>query len=776
VLTGPDDRAGAAGRAGPDRLDLRMVVLGAAAWAGALLAFLAPRWLGGAVLAAGLAALLLCRRRGAPVWVLAGCLLAAGAVGAGSLVRLEATRHGPVARLAEQRAVVSLTARVVSDPLRREGRFGEYVLVRLEAEQVSGRGRSFATTARVLVVGDEDWAAVALGQTVEATGRLAPPDDLATAAVLSSGRRPEVVAPAGAVLDGAEAVRAAIRSSLAGSSPSARSLVPALVVGDDRQMPPAVVDDFRTCGLTHLAAVSGTNLTLVVGSLLVLARWIGVRARGLMLVGALGILGFVLVARAEPSVVRAAAMGTVALIGMGTHGRRQGIRGLGVATVTLLLVDPWLALSFGFVLSVLATAGILFLAPTFRDQLGGWLPRWAAEAVAVPLAAQLVCTPVVAALSGQVSLVAVVANIVVAPAVAPATVLGLLGGLLTLVLPVLGSACGWVAGLFGWWIVAVAGHLAQLPVAAVGWGTGPAALVLLTALCALVMVGLGGVLRRRRASVVLGLVLVLAMLRPLPTPGWPPDGWVMVACDVGQGDGLVLNAGAGRAVVVDAGPDPRVMDRCLRRLGVSRVSTVVLTHFHADHVDGLPGVLEDRSVAEVDVTGLRDPSTGAAVVDRWAGAADVPVRVPAYGEVRAVGELTWQVLGPAAPGPLPSEGSPANNASLVLLVQVRGLRILLPGDVEPEAQEQLAQALPGLHVDVLKVPHHGSRYQDAAWLSGLRARLAVVSVGEGNDYGHPADSTLDLLRGSGAVVVRTDQRGDVAVLVDDDGRLRVASR
>lgn len=752
-----------------------MVVLGAAGWAGALVVFLGPRWLSASVLAAGLAVLLLCWRRGLPVWVLTGCVLAAGAVGAGSLVRLEAVRSGPVARLAEQRAVVSLTARVVSDPVRRQGRFGPFVLVRLDVAQVSGRGRDFTTTAPVLVVGGAGWAEVALGSTVETTGRLSPPDDLATAAVLSSGRDPTVVSRPGRVLEAAESVRAGIRSSLAGSSPEARTLVPALVVGDDRQMPDTLVEDFRTCGLTHLAAVSGTNLTLVVGSLLVLARWAGVRARGLLAVGALGVVGFVLVARAEPSVVRAAAMGTVALVGMGVHGRRQGVRALGVAVLALLLVDPWLAMSFGFVLSVLATAGILFLAPVFRDQLNRWLPRWAAEAVAVPLAAQLVCTPVVAALSGQVSLVAVLANIVVAPAVAPATVLGLLGGLLMLVVPAVGSVCGWLAGIFGWWIVAVATHLARLPVAAVEWGTGAGSLAALTLLCLVAGLGCGFVLRRRLVAMGLCVLLGLVMLRPLPSLGWPPEGWVMVACDVGQGDGLVLNAGGGRAVVVDAGPDPGTVDRCLRRLGVSRVPVVVLTHFHADHVDGLPGVLEDRSVGELDVTGLRDPEAGAAAVDRWADSAGVPVRVPTYGEVRTLGDLTWQVLGPATPTPLPSEGSAANNASLVLLVQVRGVRILAAGDLEPEAQQRLAEALPGLRVDVLKVPHHGSRHQDAGWLTSLAARLAVVSVGEDNDYGHPAAGTVQLLRRAGTTVVRTDQRGDVAVVVDEGG-LRVTAR
>ena len=209
------------------------------------------------------------------------------------------------------------------------------------------------------------------------------------------------------------------------------------------------------------------------GCLLLLARWVGVRARWLVVVGALGVVGFVLLARAEPSVVRAAAMGSVALIGMGAHGRRRGTRALGAAVLLLLLLDPWLATSIGFALSACATAGILWLAPGWRDRLARWLPRWVAEAVAVPLAAQLACTPLVAAISGQVSLVAVLANLLVAPAVGPATVLGLAGG-------VVGLVSGRSAR---WWRRRPRGARAgssrsatrgaDLPVAAVEWSSGP---------------------------------------------------------------------------------------------------------------------------------------------------------------------------------------------------------------------------------------------------------------------------------------------------------------
>ncbi len=220
------------------------------------------------------------------------------------------------------------------------------------------------------------------------------------------------------------------------------------------------------------------------------------------------------------------------------------------------------------------------------------------------------------------------------------------------------------------------------------------------------------------------------------------------------------------------------MDRCLARLGVRALPVVVLTHFHADHIDGLPAVLADHPTGEVEVTGIEEPAYGAVQVRRWAAAAQVPVRVPAYGEVRRVGNLTWQVVGPLQ-SPTHERhdegGSPANNASLVLMVRTHGVRILMGGDMEPEAQAAVASSLPGLRADVLKVPHHGSRYQDPALLSGLGARLAVVSVGRENDYGHPALSTIQLLRRAGMRVARTDLGGDVAVTVRQ-GRLEVRSR
>ncbi|SFB70954.1 competence protein ComEC [Nocardioides terrae] len=761
--------------------DLRLPVLGAAAWAGGLLAALAVEdaLAAGVCAAVGTAAaggltLSLGGARRLGVVAVAVVLAAVALVG---VLRDQRVAQSPVATLADRRAAVTVTGTVASDPHVVHGPFGTTVMVRLTVRRVETRGSAIGLRAPVLVLGDDGWRRLPLGATVQVDGRLGPARHPDEAAVLTPRRPARVVRAPGVWWRGAAAVRASIRGAVAHRPVEQRSLVPALVDGDDADVPDALAQDFRTTGLTHLLAVSGTNLTLLVGFLVVLARWCGVRGRWLYVVGGLGIAGFVLLARTEPSVVRAAAMGAVGLLAMGANGRQRALRGLGAAVLGLMLVDPSLAASAGFALSVLATAGILLLGPPWRDALARWLPRWVAEAIAVPTAAQLACTPIVAAISGQVSLAAVGANLLAEPAVGPATVLGLAAGLLGLVWGPAGSLVGTLASWCVAWIVLVAHRGAALPAAAVGWGTGAGALVVLT--LATVAIGVLGprLVRHRALGAGCCLVLVVGAFVRLPTPGWPPAGWVLVVCDVGQGDALVLRTGPGSAVVVDAGPDPAPVRRCLDGLGIRTVPLLVLTHFHADHVDGIAGVLAGRRVEAVETTRLADPPFGVEEVDRAAAGAGLGVSRAAYGSTRQIGDVTLQVLWPLPDSPTtgPGDGSTANEASVVLLAVTHGLRLLLTGDIEPEGQVVLARQLTGLQVDVLKIPHHGSRYQDESWLLSLDPDVAIASVGADNDYGHPARETLEPLARGGAQVYRTDRDGTVAVTAHA-GRPRVVTR
>lgn len=750
--------------------DLRTWGLAAVAWIAVLVAT-AQAWVAlAAVLLLGSGWLWGRRTRRRPWAFGAAVLLTITAAATSAVLKQAAIEQDPVHRLAASGASVTGVVVLTSDPVVRPGRFGVRISAEADVREVTARGRRYQVSAPVLVLLPPGSTVLPRGATVRVSGSLRGSDRPERAAVLALRTDPEVVSPPSGLTAVGNRVRAAVRDAVAGQSAGPRALVPALVDGQDGELSAQVVEDFRTTGMTHLLAVSGTNLTLIVGFGLVLARWVGVRSYGLIGVGILGVGGFLLLAGFEPSVLRAAAMGVVALIGLGHGGRQRGVRALGVGTLVLLLVDPWLARSVGFALSVVATAAILVLVPRWRDALSQWLPRWLAEAIAVPLAAQVACTPLVAAISGQVSLVAVAANLLAAPLVAPATVFGLLGGLAALVSEPVGRllaapACWAAAGL-----IEIAERAAALPVPAFAWSAAPSALVALSGLCVTTAALLHRLLVRRVATSLVAVLLAVVIAVPLPTPGWPPTGWVLVACDVGQGDGLVLKVAEGTAVVVDAGPEPDLIDGCLRRLGIRVVPVVVLTHFHADHIDGLRGILEGRRVGEIVTSPLRDPVSGAGEVERLAARHRIPVRAVTPGETASWGALRWQVLAPVGPG-YPDSESPPNDASVVMLVESGGIRILLMGDQERPSQAALRRRLPDLRADVLKVAHHGSSKQDGELVEHLGARVALVSVGVDNGYGHPAASALALLRRAGIQVRRTDLDGDLAVAVRSDGDL-----
>ncbi|MFF5881652.1 ComEC/Rec2 family competence protein [Streptomyces sp. NPDC012589] len=743
-------------------------------------------------------------------------------------------RRGPVPDLAREYARVTAEVEITADPRRaRPGPGGGFappsLLIEADVRTVERAGDApVEVRTPVLVIVDDrsagrdgtpararpepeasPWLALLPSTRLRVEARLTPTtsgDRFAAVLRTKGAGGPEVVGEPSGAQRLAGRLRAGLREATDDLPADARALLPGLVVGDTARVPPDLDEAFRETDLTHTLAVSGANFTILLALFLGppglaqqaerrgLAPRIGLTLRGTAVLGGALSLAFVIVCRPDPSVLRAAACGSVALLALATGRRRSLIPALAAAVLLLVLYDPWLSRSYGFLLSVLATGALLTVAPRWSEGLRRrGLPPRLAEALAAAGAAQAVCAPVVAVLSARVSLVAVPCNLLAEVALAPATLLGFLALAAAPVAMPAAEAAAWCAGWPAEWIAGIARTGAALPGAGVDWpGSWAGAALLAAVTLALLLVG-RRLLRHPWWCGLCALLLVLVVVRPPPLArvitGWPPPGWRMVMCDVGQGDALVLAAGGDTAVVVDTGPDPAGVDRCLRSLGISRIPLVVLTHFHADHVAGLPGVLRGRSVGAIETTGLAEPAGQAAFVRRLAAAARIPVTRAATGERRrAGGGLSWEVVWPPPDAPAPPPGQPfqppppapvpegPNDASVALLVRTGGLRLLLLGDLEPPAQRALARSpaagsLTG--VDVLKVAHHGSPHQDPGLLRRAAPRLALISAGQDNPYGHPAPRTVAALRAGGATVLSTDRDGDLAVMGAGEG-LRVA--
>ena len=691
---------------------------------------------------------------------------------------------------------IVIEAVLTDDPRLFQGRWGpgsERVSVPATVRAVDGTPSRGRVRLKAPAPG---WTALLPGQRVRFVGAVAGPGRDLTVAELSADGPPLRVWPPSAVQTVAGDLRSGLREGAEGLPESVAGLLPGLVVGDTSRMPDELREDFRVAGLSHLVAVSGTNCAIVTTAVFAAASAVRLGRRPSAGVAAAALVGFVVLARPSASVLRAAGMGLLALVALATTRTRPVLAALGATVILLVVLDPGLSRSPGFVLSVAATAAIVLLAPTWTRSWATWagarmprapvgLLRLCAAAAAVPVAAQAACGPVIAGIGGGVSLVAVPANLLAAPAVAPATVLGVLAAVVS---PLSGTATQMLCSLAAWpvrWLVWVGTTGASAPGAQLPWPEGLGGAGALAAVTVVAVVLLHEA-RTRRPTVVASVTVVVVLLSPAPPwlRGWPPPNWVVVMCDVGQGDATVLRVTERVAAVVDVGTDPRAVDRCLDDLGVREVPVLALSHPHRDHVGGVAGVAQGHRVGRVWVP-ARAPGSEMPD-DVVADLTPVAVEQAPVDDMFAMGSLRLRVLGPEVS--YRGTRSDPNNASLVLHADVAGVSVLLPGDIEVEAQRDYAAAGEVPRVDVLKVPHHGSRYQDPDFLAAAAPRVALVGVGADNPYGHPDSETVRMLTnggpsaepeeqlGSGAVVMLTRDCGDVAVQSSGAGRLSVTAR
>jgi competence protein ComEC len=681
-----------------------------------------------------------------------------------------------------------------------------------------GAARAYASLPR--------YPAVGAGDVVELDGRLElapPPGDSGFAGFLErSGiaytvraRRLQLVStgdtPAAALHD----VRRGAGDLLGRALPEPQAgLATAVLVGLRDRVSRDVTEDFRVAGLSHVVAISGFHIALVAALAGALLRPLARQPRSVALLCLLA--GYALLAGASPSVLRATAMAGTVLV-LRICGRRgQAAAALGVAVLLLLVFEPATVTEVGFQLSVAATAGLLRWASSFgewlRSRLPASLPDWLVETLSVSLAAQLATLPLVLLHFGRLSLVAPLANMLAAPLIPPAMASAGLslgagaaasGGVPDLLMaPLILLAAATIGAL-----VTVAELCAGLPLASVevappldlaaavaagllvllaarpraarrrvtGGGKGPSGRATRAGGAAVDRPGHGPSLpRRRRLAAGVVAVLVLAVLASSVVAARPDGRLRMSVLDVGQGDAILLVGPAGSRLLVDTGPDP---DLLLRQLDARlpawdrRIDLVVITHPHEDHVAGLALLLERYRIGSIAEPGMIGLGPGdAAFRERLAGLGRT-TRILGAGDRFTLDGADVDVRWPL-PGRVPSQpasgGKDVNNVSIVLDISFGQRRLLLTGDIEEEVDRQLL--LTGLSTsadrpfDVLKVAHHGSRTATTdELLEQVAPKIALISAGAYNPYGHPSPATVARLQARGARVLRTDIDGSIEV-------------
>jgi competence protein ComEC len=700
-------------------------------------------------------------------------LAAAGLAASSAAAQLERRADSPLAAIASAHTAASVVIEVVAAPRPMRALWAATdgaPSLRVDARVIAVDGRA-VTPVPVTTTLDLPARDLSLGVRVAFTARVAAlPGAEQSAFRLRPMGEPMIDGSPPAWLAWAVIPRVELADAATRLDGDGAALVPGLAIGDTTAVGAELDAAMKASSLSHLTAVSGANCAIVTAAAFGLAALCGAPRSVRVGAALLALAGFIVLVTPQPSVVRAGAMAVAVLIAIASGRPGGGVAALSVAVIGLLAFDPWLARDYGFALSAAATAGLILLAGPLAARLGRVMPVPLAVGLAVPLAAQLACQPILVLLDPAIALYGVPANLLAAPAAPVGTVVGLIACLVLPVLPAVGAALVQVAWLPASWIALVAHGASSLPGGRLSWLPDAPGALLLAACTALALVVVFADGRRTRAwsaavlAVGLAVPVGISVGGPLVVGATRPGDWDLAACDVGQGDAMLVRVDDAIALV-DTGPDPAALDRCLALLGVGRIDLLVITHWDADHAGGAAAVT--GRVGTV-LHGPLDGDRSDRVLEPLGEAGAESIEVVA-GDRGTLGDASWRIAWPKPDAP------PGNDASVVLDLEASEYRAVFLGDLGEEAQARLLRSTDLGRADVVKVAHHGSADQSARIYEELGATVGLIGVGADNGYGHPTAHLLDLLAAARTTVVRTDRSGTCTLTADGDRVFRLWS-
>jgi competence protein ComEC len=594
-------------------------------------------------------------------------------------------------------------------------------------------------------------------------------------------------------------------------SRNSAALLAGIVLGDDSDISAELSDSFRITGLTHILAASGMNIALVLAALWPLLRYMRLKpfTQYLTLIMFAGF--YTLVSGMQPSLTRAFLMSVIGLTAWMTGRDKNGLASISAAALILLIINPFTLFDIGFQLSFLATGSLLIFVP-MMDRMMSNLPKWIRAGLSVTIAAQIGVIPILVYYFGQVSMVSALANLIIVPLAEPALVVGIALLPFQALVPIFAKPFFWFLSVEMSTVIYLNELAASLPGAALAIGepsiTSVGVMYIAIGMLGVVLYKVSINYRLQFGHIIVFLTILMCLSVSVTAyRSLAPSQLIVTFFDVGQGDSALVQSPDGVKVLIDTGPDFKILKRKLDLRGVKYLDVVIISHTHADHASGIANVFQNYAVGSFYYPRSAEGETSMQAMLIKAKKANircVPIdnlertRFGNSLEMVAIckDEDSVEVDGKNINSGELSEieyrkGSSSggeNDKCIICVMKYGEFEIMFTGDADEELEEDICDRKNNSvrshdlneastanewakgfsdNIDVLKVGHHGSSTSSTrTFLNMIDPKVSVISVGEHNRYGHPAKSAIERIRATGAKIYRTDRNGDITIISD----------